>query len=557
MPKSFLAMLFALCSWGGAFATPCAVPIYADVQPIFQQYCTLCHSTSNTYSGVQGMGFAEIARRTGLPLTAADHMPLATQAQPSAADVAEIQAWVTAGANDLCPEGPPPPPPPTITLQIINSAILSDLGKLGVSDRPFARYLLTAGALNDGVSTTLLVNGMNKGLNSLSTQSEELTSATNVTTGVFRIDIRSYGITAADIAAIESADILNIVDNTTSGKIIQSLVNDAHPWFMLDDFLDVTFRNSTVYYILTNVPTTLSAYQAQIGVSFQQDLATLPSVPGGSGPQVSFIGAVGQISEQKNRLLVRDIESSRTTKAYYWQTFDVNAQPSGPADTKDLFNFPLLAGTGAQLTGASVANYTQDASEVIAQLPNGMQAYSLWDGLGNRLNAADPAVVIDNQTPLGNHQISVGMTCSRCHNLGMIPLVDKVLASATQSADQFTSNDFALIQAVYHDAGTNAGLFAEDSATFQTALATLGIQPGADPLNQIDDRFLLNWSLTQLAGELLITPAQLTTCINGSGRTKASIGELVTGGTAPAADIFAALPGLITDCRLFQDSIAN
>jgi hypothetical protein len=102
-------------------------------------------------------------------------------------------------------------------------------------------------------------------------------------------------------------------------------------------------------------------------------------------------------------------------------------------------------------------------------------------------------------------------------------------------------------------------MFQADNTQFSQALAKLGIVATApDPQNVVGDHFQENWTLAQLSGKLLLTSAQTTACINGSPKTKAAIGEILTGPeTAPAANIFAILGQLISDCRLFQDPIAQ
>ena len=545
-------------------ATPpaCNKTQFADVQPVLDQYCAGCHSPITTYATAKSWS-SEIERRITLPQGNNEHMPQNGSTQLPGDKVNLLKKWVDDGAPQDCSTAATPT---TFTEDYLVSVMNADATSINPVDRPFIRYLVTAGAANDGITGDQMqawIDGLNKGVNMLNTTTQDLIPATPVDSAkvVWRIDVRDYGLTLNDIATIDGGDVnINIVDNTSKGLVLQALlgnngVPEKHPWFHADNFLDIAFRNANVYYALTRVPPKLSDYQKNIGVDFQGNLSNLEDI--------NFIGSIGQITEQKNRLITRTIQG-RAGQAYYWQTFDVNAVPNNVVvngineDTKNLFQFPLLPNTGKQAAGtASVANFTQDASETIVQLPNGMQGYALWDAQGNRLNAADPNVVIDTQTPLGNKVITVGNTCGRCHNAGVIPMADTVLAHVNANADQFLSNDVQLVRAVYKEAGVNSALFALDSKQYNANIGKLGIKPGPDPMSIVTDRFLENWTLTQAAGFLFLTPDQFKDALNESPTAKGQIGALLTGGTVPAETFFSVIQQLIKDARLFQDPLGT
>ena len=548
-----------------AVQTTCKQKLFSDVQPTLQQYCAACHAGFVQYQVAQGVA-AEISRRVGLPTGNNDHMPQGTSPQPSQDQVAALQRWVSDGAYKECPTTGALT---TITEDYIVSAMVQDASSLTVGDRPFTRYLVTADAVNlkasgSGSATAKAapagtagsiqtwVDAMNKAVNSLNPTGQDLKPVQSIepTRSVWRIDLRDYGINAAGIAAVEAGDVnINIVDNTSKGLVLQTLIGTKKPWFHASNFIDVTFRNSTVYYTLQNVQASLALQQKQLGVNFVGDLANLQNV--------NFIGSnQSPIAEQKNRLIVRDIEA-RSQAGYYWQTFDVNAVAAAPVNTKNLFQFPLLAGTGGgNGTTASVENFTADASETIWQLPNGLQGYALWDAAGKRLNDADPNVVIDTATPLSNRVINNANSCSRCHNQGTIPFQDQILSHVTTNAAQFQANDVQLVRAVYRGAAANAALFNLDNAQFSQALTKLGIAAGPDPMNVITDQFLQDWSLQQAAAFLFLSPEQLTQAINESPTAKTQIGTLLTpGGTVTFAQFTSVLQQLIRDANLFKDPL--
>lgn len=559
-------------------APACSKTTFADVQPILEGSCGSCHGAWTTFAGAQPVA-AAMSQRIALPAADTQHMPPAGQPQPAADQVATLQKWAADGAVDGCTDNPPPPPGPTgpLTEDVVVGQMDADASNLSASDRAFTRYISLASAINEGITGTALqtwVDAVNKGLNSLNDQTQVLARAKviNQASGLLRFDLRDYAIGAAEIAAVEQGDVqINIVDNSSKGQVLQALLNTRKPFWDAQVFLDTAFRNGAVYNKLLNVPTTIQALQQQIGVNLAGDLATLPTNSGTGLPQVTMIGNVGQITLQKPRVILRTVQA-RSTTAYYLQTFDVLNQQNIVAvivngaiqqiDERNAFVAPLLPGTGAQAGNNVPASetLTQDASECIWQLPNGMQAYCLADAQGNILTQADPNIVQDNQSqiaPEGKnlHVITVGNTCTRCHNAGAIPMADAIL-SHTQGSDQFDANDVLLIQKLYQGATTNNKLFAQDQAAYNGALAQLGIKPGADPQAVVSDHYLGNWSAKQLAAFLWIGQDQLATCINGNAQVKSAIGSILTGTPLAFAQIEGStLATLIQSCNLFRDQL--
>ena len=67
-----------------------------------------------------------------------------------------------------------------------------------------------------------------------------------------------------------------------------------------------------------------------------------------------------------------------------------------------------------------------DATEDIGTLPNGLQAYFLTDGKGNRLDVANPDIAIDNVAV--DRLVRSGRSCMVCHADGIRPIADEVRA---------------------------------------------------------------------------------------------------------------------------------
>lgn len=118
----------------------------------------------------------------------------------------------------------------------------------------------------------------------------------------------------------------------------------------------------------------------------------------------------------------------KSTVALHTRTLDFVPTFSGPAggvwseshdfnrSVKDARFFDLI------LHGKPVAY------EVIFNLPNGLQAYGLFDGEEKRLDFAVAEVAIDNETKFQDKQVWTMRNCATCHSQGMRPVDCKVRA---------------------------------------------------------------------------------------------------------------------------------
>lgn len=518
----------------------CTKSEFADAKPILDQYCLSCHVSPGkiTDYAVAKAWAGEIIRRMNLPAQNNDHMPKGTAPQLEDSEKQILRRWVDDGALEKCADIPPTE---YDQLDDIEGAILEDLNTLPVDDRPNARYLVTTHML-DGQNLSAggtAHKAIDKALNGLNDVTQDIFLATDVGRGIFRFDLQTYGMDRNDWLAIEQADKLEQETFTTQGQIIKALTNTRKPYFHGDNFIDVTHRNSAIYYRLLGIPAKIGDLQAKIGVRFNTALRDLDT---------TFIGnSTSRIAEQKNRLVVR-VSEDRTQDAYYWQSFDINQIVDAK---KNLFQFPLLQAVGGQ------SNYRFDASEVIYTLPNGLQAYALFDGIGNRQNAAPVDVVTDVDSPL-SPVINNANSCSRCHNAGLIPMQDQILSHVTANASQFPSGDVQLVKRIYKGANAVNATFLHDNGLFARALTRLGLSAlEKDPLNVVTDRLLLNWNLRQASSFLFLSDSDFLQALETSAVAKAQIGQLATGGTVTFVQFQQVLPQLVKDARLFQDPLGQ
>ena len=111
-----------------------------------------------------------------------------------------------------------------------------------------------------------------------------------------------------------------------------------------------------------------------------------------------------------NRTLLRMPTFSGPLGGYFWESHDSDKS----IDDQDYINVLLEE------------KFT--ATEIIGSLPNGLQAYFVADGKGNRLDVAAADVAQDHETPLQDHQVWVARNCVGCHAKGIRPIQDEVRA---------------------------------------------------------------------------------------------------------------------------------
>lgn len=122
---------------------------------------------------------------------------------------------------------------------------------------------------------------------------------------------------------------------------------------------------------------------------------------------------VSSIVARNNRTMFR---SGTITDGYYWSTRDSKTS------------------VGERQYAQNILNEKFDATEDIGSLPNGLQAYFLTDGKGNRLDFADPDIAIDNSA--ADRLVRTARSCIVCHLDGIRPIKDEVRGVTNMLADR-------------------------------------------------------------------------------------------------------------------------
>jgi hypothetical protein len=535
---------------------------FEQVKPILTNNCVSCHSSPtrlDEYGTARAWAVKTVAR-INLADQDSRRMPLPPRPPLSASDKALLKTWTDEGTPETCEKpgqgnGGGGPARVGLDFHDVERAVLVDLQtRVDSSDRGDTVYLVTADRWDEGDSEGDLENyerALNKTLNSVNPRGTDITlvepvPGTNET--VWRVNITDFEIDNVKFKVLTDADKLPIASQTDDGAVIKTLSGRNQTIFMASNFMQLAM-SAGPYHAFTELPAKLSQYFVQLGVNFAGEIADLDNV--------TYTGATtSPITNLKNRLFVRvnadgfNAGTGRGKNAYFYQTFDT--LPAQPIANRNLFTFPLLAGTG----GNSVKNFRFDASETIASLPNGLQAYGLWDAAGNRLDFALLEVVRDTSSPI-DATIRNGNSCSRCHNAGLIPMVDQIRDHVVRNSSQFPVNDVRLVQSVYRPQSVQNKNLAADQGAFAAALAKMGINPAEpDPQSHVFDEFFLDWDLKTVCGYLLIPSLdQCRSLLDQSATARAEIGQILTGGVVTFENFKDVYLKLVDEMALFQDDL--
>lgn len=518
----------------------CNKTTFAEVKPIITAKCVACHAGYDAYPTAKAKG-ADFVTRVNLPGSSSQRMPKIPSPELPQNEKDLFKKWQLDGFLEKCDSTPPDKKAAFINFDNIETAILDELNKLSEEDRLNSRFLVLSHKVDQGSlppDMEIFFSSVSKTVNSLNDLGKRLTKPLRIgpEASVVRIDLEDYELQRKDWDKIIANDPLKIESFTNKGKVIKFLTQNVRPWMHFDNFIDVTQRNSALYYDLLGVPPTFEGLVKKLGVNYAADFLNFKAMLIGTNHS--------PISLQKNRLISRH----DSLDGYFWFTYDPIAL--GGVKQRNLFEFPLLKETGSK----QVFDFA--AGEAIYSLPNGLQAYALFNNKGVRQDAAPLNVVTDVDSPI-SPEIRNASSCHRCHNGGLIPAVDEIRSHVVKNASQFKVQDVELVKVLYRDAVENTSTFKKDNEGFLKALTDAGIQPGVDPMNYATDRLLLNWDLNQTASFLFLTKEEFVELLNQSAEGRAQVGQLLSGGSITYDQFVTILPKLIADLRLFQEPLGK
>ena len=527
----------------------CGKTLFSEVKPLIDAKCVSCHPGYINYPTVKG-AVNGIVQRINLQGANPQRMPKPPNPELTPDQKDLIKRWQSDGALDVCPGGIRQT---HIPFKAIETAMRDKAQSLSEVDRLNGRFLVLSHRVNQRATEEEIVkaiSGADKTINSIAPRAQRLTKMERFGPegSILYLDLNDYRLNRQDWEVIIAADQFQLESFTDDGLLLKFLTQTKRPWMHFDNFIDLTHRNSELYYRLLGVPATLDELARLQGVDFVDDLKNFEALLVGTNHS--------PISLQKNRMIGR----WESGAGYFWVTFDPIAL--GGVRERNLFEAPLLADAG----GSGRTNFDFAASEVIYSLPNGLQAYALYANVVRsslppqrttvRENFAPINIVTDTESPL-SPEIRNANSCVRCHSSGLIPAIDEIRDHVTQNASQFERGDVDIVRALYKPNPLVTQVFEEDRREFAVALSQLGVDPSVDPMSQATDRLLLNWNAIQAAAFFFLTIEEFAECLNGSAALKAEIGQLLTGGTVTYDQILTSKNTIVRDCRLFQNPVGG
>lgn len=358
-------------------------------------------------------------------------------------------------------------------------------------DPEFIRYFSLADAANAGAcEEDLLVArfALSKAVNATSLGTSlvapEPVDDNNI---VFRIDLRDYEWDEEDENGDDKWDIMvqqnlyaYVMDSDEAEDIQQDTETDVFvqsaEWFINAG------TQPPLYHDLLDIPEDLFELTDELGLDIAENIAD---------EDVVRAGFLDSGVSNANRIMERhDLPGNGA----FWISYDF----ASSGNVKNIFLDPI--------------GFETDGSEVIWTLDNGMHGYMVAEVTGERLDVAPTQIVVDNLQI--DRNVRNGISCISCHDAGMKPKDDEILAFVEENENDFSNEDIDLIEALYIPVEDMREIIDDDMQDFLDAVEE--ITPDelvgnfrGDPVIVSFNEFEKNVNLTRAAAELLISPSEL------------------------------------------------
>jgi mono/diheme cytochrome c family protein len=379
--------------------------------------------------------------------------------------------------------------------------INSDLARADNDDTQFYRYISLTNRFTAGVCADALDRdrqGLTKMLNMLSVRASiERPVPINTEETIYRIDLRDFdwdrgidvdgqGFNDVWEAIAENNPYAVLFEGDDADDAVADTQTDF-PVMFADQMLDVAVIGN-LYYGIIGVDTNqgLSAFiENELGIDVQANIEDEEAIRAGT--------TRSRISRQDRVVERHDIE---IRGGVLWQSFDF----ADDDDNENIFEDPF--------------GFAPGGTEAIFTLPNGMLGFIIADENDNIVEDSD--ILLD--TNQNNFRAITSVSCSNCHTLGFIPVVDEVADVALANARNIGLNrdEVEQLEAIYVSPEQFARQVQSDSSGFyQRALqqADLPVQ-GGDPVSNVFLRFDADMKLADAAGDLGVTPDDLSDSLN-------------------------------------------
>ena len=356
-----------------------------------------------------------------------------------------------------------------ITNKRILETIQHHIETLPIPNRAFARYFSTTHLYNAGLPTEGLRShylALSKLVNSLSWGADIVNpEPINTEQTLFYIDLRNYEWDTNDSwTQIEKHYPYNIkyegANQTDLRDVFLNLQSEMRcevPYVHVDWFIGKA-SEPPLYNEILALPDTDTELETLLGVDVVSNLKNDPGV------RVWRAGIKKSGVSRHNRV----VERHKSRYGAYWKSYDF----AGSVGRQDISVYPL--------------SFNHDGGEVVFNLPNGLQAYHLFDARGERLDKAPTEIVSDQAS---DPAVYNGISCIGCHTDGIKPFTDDVRAVIQAAQDTIYDKDYAL--RLYVEQPVMDILVEGDTERFITALTKTGNSSGGidEPISRFHETY--------------------------------------------------------------------
>ena len=500
----------------------------SEARAILKKHCHRCHHGEGSVAGkFDVLRYASLLESTKKMKTLlapnnvagsylferieSDEMPNEADPVPDA-EKAVLKKWIESGM----PSYPEANSRKFISVATQLESIRDDLREAAAEDRKYLRYFSLVHLYNDpripDDDMQLYRAALSKVVNSLSWQAKIVPPRSiNESESIFAVDLRDYDWDRGD----QWTQLLKVYPyglrySSQADESMQKLDDDLVHLSASDlpyvhgDWFTVTASRPPLYHSMLQLP----ANEKEL-----EKLLRVDSVANLNRDRVARTGFAKSGISRQNRLL------ERHDAAYgaYWKSYDFK-----PNNRKgNLIAFPL----GPVYEGNEHPNlaFEHDGGEMIFNLPNGLQAYFLVDGKGQRIDEGPVEVVNDKAEISGSPTIVNGVSCMVCHKDGMITNFTDTLRVGTSVSGAALRK----VQRLHVTPEKIQELLKSDQARFLTALDAaagkyLKNNRATEPVGEISQLYRLReLDLSRAAYELgFEKPESLLAMIEGNKRLR-------------------------------------
>lgn len=383
-------------------------------------------------------------------------------------------------------------------------SIEADLIREDADDRVFIRYISLANRYNAGVCDEQLEAdrwAMNKFINGIS-QRGTIKEATQIndlagSKSLYRIDLRDY-----DLDVTNGPFVVNGINFDDGWEAIIGNNNYAVE-FQGDSADNVNLLSGTTVPLMysdaiIDEATVGNLYYGLLRLADNRDdqlvLLDVDLVNNQDEETAVFVGTTqSEISEQE--AFIRRDPSDLAGNLYYYERFDLDPNLAGESILSDPLGFDQVA----------------NGSQALFSLPNGLQAYMIFDADGLRLE--ESPILFDRAQ--NDNVMKAGVSCSTCHANGLRIVEDEVRDFALENSIDVTNGideanllngtdfEFQDVLGLYRENDELKEILTDDVNIYRGALTRAGIPTnGSDPISDTFIRFDKDVDLRSFAGDL-------------------------------------------------------